>query len=243
MLEFEKEGSDIKRSILKLEEATPLPNHGNRYRTVFKTRHGRQVFLSLERSGEDLIIENCRYLDRGQRRSNDSLVPKKLQTRRFPVDKLLAVIASQLDKTFYGVEYVQNDTAGLPLEEYLQRKAGEANRKYRFLILVGEGERVNGLPIRLRTRLKNKLHRAIYLDLAYYKDGLGLVRQCSYYDRRYQQRAVPVTPPTLVSCFFPYAKEEILSLVNQEICCDFTHILVTEGIDLDSNTTPLCGAI
>ena len=65
MLEFEKEGSDIKRSILKLEEATPLPNHGNRYRTVFKTRHGRQVFLSLERSGEDLIIENCRYLDRG----------------------------------------------------------------------------------------------------------------------------------------------------------------------------------
>ena len=105
MLEFEKEGSDIKRSILKLEEATPLPNHGNRYRTVFKTRHGRQVFLSLERSGEDLIIENCRYLDRGQRRSNDSLVPKKLQTRRFPVDKLLAVIGSQLDKTFYGVEY------------------------------------------------------------------------------------------------------------------------------------------
>ena len=98
-------------------------------------------------------------------------------------------------------------------------------------------------PIRLRTRLKNKLHRAIYLDLAYYKDGLGLVRQCSYYDRRYQQRAVPVTPPTLVSCFFPYTKAGILSLVNQELCCDFTHILVTEGIDLDSNTTPLCGAI
>ena len=102
---------------------------------------------------------------------------------------------------------------------------------------------MDGLPIRLRTRLKNKLHRAIYLDLACYKDGLGVVRQCSYYDRRYQQRAVPVTPPTLVSCFFPYAKEEILSLVNQEICCDFTHILVTEGIDLDSNPAPLCGAI
>ena len=52
-----------------------------------------------------------------------------------------------------------------------------------------------------------------------------------------------VTPPTLVSCFFPYTREGILALVNQEICCDFTHILVTDGIDLDSNTTPLCGAI
>ena len=155
-----------------------------------------------------MIIENCRYLDRGQRRSNDSLVPKKLQTRRFPVDKLLAVIGSQLDKTFYGVEYIQNDTAGLSLEEYLQRKADEANRKYRFLILVGEGERVNGLPIRLRTRLKNKMHRAIYLDLAYYKDGLGVVRQCSYYDRRYQQRAVPVTPPRWSAASFPTPRRE-----------------------------------
>lgn len=40
-----------------------------------------------------------------------------------------------------------------------------------------------------------------------------------------------------------YTKAGILSLVNQELCCDFTHILVTEGIDLDSNLVPLCGAI
>lgn len=31
--------------------------------------------------------------------------------------------------------------------------------------------------------------------------------------------------------------------INHEICCDFTHIVVTDGIDLDSNHTPLCGAI
>lgn len=213
------------------------------YRATFKTKHGRHVFLSLELSGEECAIAECFYIDRCQGRLKRPLAPQKLKARRFPADKLLEVIASELDKTFYGVEYIQNDTAGLPLEEYLQRKAGESNRKYRFLILVGEGERVNGLPIRLRTRLKNKLHRAIFLDLAYYKDGHGVVRQCSYYDRQYQQRAVPVTPPTLVSCFFPYTKAGILSLVNQELCCDFTHILVTEGIDLDSNTTPLCGAI
>ena len=228
------------KSILFLESAGA---GSSAYRAVIKTRHGRTLYLSLELSGEVCSVVECFYTDRGQGRPNGSWSPKSCKPAAFPADKLLEVIASQLDKTFYGVEYVQNDTAGLPLEEYLQRKADEANRKYRFLILVGEGERVNGLPIRLRTRLKNKLHRAIYLDLAYYKDGLGVVRQCSYYDRRYQQRAVPVTPPTLVSCFFPYTKAGILSLVNQELCCDFTHILVTEGIDLDSNPAPLCGAI
>ena len=233
----------MKHSILRLEETTFCQGDLRQCRTVFKTRHGCTLYLALELSGGGCSVVECFYTDRGQGCPKRLLEPKMLKTRRFPPDKLLEVIASELDKTFYGVEYIQNDTAGLSLEEYLQRKADEANRKYRFLILVGEGERVNGLPIRLRTRLKNKMHRAIYLDLAYYKDGLGLVRQCSYYDRRYQQRAVPVTPPTLVSCFFPYAKEEILSLVNQEICCDFTHILVTEGIDLDSNPAPLCGAI
>lgn len=166
-----------------------------------------------------------------------------LRTIQFPAEQLLSVIEAELDKKFYGVTYTQDKNTGLPLDAYIRKKAEQENRKYRFLILVGEGERVNGLPIRLRTRLKNKLHRAIYLDLACYKDGLGVVRQCSYYDRRYQQRAVPVTPPTLVSCFFPYTKAGILSLVNQELCCDFTHILVTEGIDLDSNPAPLCGAI
>lgn len=233
----------MKYTILRLEETASCQGAFHRCRTVFKTRHGRTLYLALELSEGVCSIVECFYTDRGQGRPKRLLEPKMLKTRRFPADKLLEVIASELDKTFYGVEYVQNDTAGLPLEEYLQRKADEANRKYRFLILVGEGERLQGLPIRLRTRLKNRLHRAIYLDLAYYKNGQGVVKQCSYYDRQYQHRAVPVTPPTLVSCFFPYTREGILALVNQEICCDFTHILVADGIDLDSNTTPLCGAI
>lgn len=46
-----------------------------------------------------------------------------------------------------------------------------------------------------------------------------------------------------ISCFFPYTKQEILNLLNHEICCDFTHMLVTEGLNLDSNTAPLRGAI
>ena len=106
-----------------------------------------------------------------------------------------------------------------------------------------DGDSYNGLPTRLRTRLKNKLHRSVYVELAYYKDGKGVVNQCCYYDREYRRQDIKITPPMLISCFFPYTREGILSLLNHEICCDFTHMLVTEGLDLDSNTTPLCGAV
>lgn len=76
-----------------------------------------------------------------------------------------------------------------------------------------------------------------------YKNGNGVVQQCYYYDRRYRRQGRQVTPPQLISCFFPYSHQGILNLINHEICCDFTHMIVTDCIDLDSNTTPLCGAI
>lgn len=50
-------------------------------------------------------------------------------------------------------------------------------------------------------------------------------------------------PPTLISCFFPYTKEGIITLINRELCCDFTHMLLTEEIDIESNRTPLCGSL
>ena len=153
------------------------------------------------------------------------------------------VIEAELDKKFYGVEFVETGQANLSLDEYLDFKASSSNRKYRFLIMVGDGDSYNGLPTLLRTRLKTKLHRSVYVELAYYKDGKGVVRQCCYYDRQYQRPGVKITPPTLISCFFPYTREGILNLLNHEICCDFTHIIVTDGIDIDSNITPLCGAV
>ena len=125
----------------------------------------------------------------------------------------------------------------------MQVKSDSANKKYRFLILVGDGADHNGLPVKLRTRIKNKLHRSIYIELAYYKDGKGVIKQCKYYDRAYRRQDVTITPPLLTSCFFPYNHEGILALFNHELCCDFTHILVTYGINLDTNTTPLCGAV
>lgn len=35
--------------------------------------------------------------------------------------------------------------------------------------------------------------------------------------------------------------EGILNLLNHEICCDFTHMIVTDGIDIHSNDMLLCG--
>ena len=143
----------------------------------------------------------------------------------------MEVIASQLDKTFYGVEYVQNDTAGLPLEEYLQRKAGEANRKYRFLILVGEGECVDGLPIRLRTRLKNKLHRpstwtwpAIRMALVWSGNAATMTGATS-------SGRSPSRRPRWSAASFPTPRRESCPWLTRNYAVIFTHILVTEGID------------
>jgi hypothetical protein len=240
-----KEVKNVQQSILKLE---PFQGQigGESYRTIIKTRHGRTLFLSVTVSGDQCTVTDCFYTDRNQGKREAlrySAKPKKLQSSQFPTKDLLTVIETELDKKFYGVEFVPSDQAELPLDEYLRCKAESANRKYRFLIMVGDGERHGSLPARLRTRLKNRLHRSIYVELAYYKDGNGVVRQCCYYDRAYKRQDIQITPPQLISCFFPYTPEGIVNLLNHEIWCDFTHIIVTDGIDLDSNTTPLCGAI
>nr|WP_302020173.1 hypothetical protein [uncultured Acetatifactor sp.] len=234
------------KSILKLEPYKDNSSHPNSFRTIFKTKHGRIVFLALSIDGTGCTITDCFYIDRNQGRTGAkrySSKPQKMQTFQFGIDALLSVIASELDKKFYGVEYIQTSDSALPLDQYLQMKSECAFRKYHFLIMIGNGEQHNGLPARLRTRLKNKLHRSIYVELAYYKNGQGVISQCYYYDRMYKRKGIKVTPPMLTSCFFPYNQKEIINLLNHEICCDFTHMIVTDGIDIDSNRTPLCGAL
>lgn len=235
----------MKKSILKLEAFTNN-SRIKTFRTIFKTQHGRVVFLSLNFNGTNCTILNCFYIDRNQGKIGTDRYksqPLKLQTFQFQTDNLLSVIETELDKKFYDVEFILTDTANLSLDQYLQLKAESARKKYHFLIMVGDGDYYNGVPVLLRTRLKNKLHRAIFVELSYYKDGNGVVKQCHYYDRKYKRQDVKITPSLLTSCFFPYTHEGILNLLNHEICCDFTHMIVTSGIDLDSNKTPLCGAL
>lgn len=152
----------MQKNVLQLESST---DKGSVFRTIFKTSHGRVVFLSVQLHDSYCTIQDCFYLDRNQGRTGParySARPKMLRTIQFPAEQLLSVIEAELDKKFYGVTYTQDKNTGLPLDAYIRKKAEQENRKYRFLILVGEGERLQGLPIRLRTRLKNRLHRAIY---------------------------------------------------------------------------------
>ncbi len=231
----------MKKSILRLERA----GHSNVYRTIFKNRHGRLLFLQLTVNKELCTILECFYLDRSQGRAGDrsgSVRPRKLRSVRFPMTELLTVIGKELDKQFYGIEYTSS-SAKETTEEYIDRWKNCSSGKYHFLILSGDGGLYNGLQTRLRTRLKNKMHRSVYLELEYYKDGNGVVKECCCYDRKYRQSGKRVAPPTLLSCFFPYTKEAILNLINREICCEFTHMLIAEDIDVDANTTPLCGSI
>lgn len=233
------------KSILKLEVFTN-DNTTDTFRTLIKNHHGRILYLSLEINGVNCTITDCFYTDRNQGKNGSDRYqarPQKLKTFQFHIDELLNVIETELDKKFHDVEIITTDHAALPLDEYLKVKSESAHKKYRFLIMTGSGDTYNGLPVRLCTRLKNKLHRSIYIELLYYKDGTGVVNQCYYYDRKYKRQDVRITPPLLASCFFPYTQEGILNLLNHEICCDFTHMIVTDGIDPDSNTTPLCGAI
>ena len=235
----------MQKSILKLESDTSS-GCTNRFRAIFKTQHGRVLFLSVEICNSEYAITDCFYIDRNQGRlgmARYSSKPKKLQTIRVPKEDLLSVISAELDKHFYGVELIQTDQADLPLDDYIRAWSEQVDCKYQFLIFVGYGGKYNNLPMAMKTRIKNKLHRSIFIELAYYKDGMGVVKQCCYYDREYKRYGVQITPPMLISCFFPYTEEGILNLLNHELCCGFNHILIAEDIDVDSNTTPLCGAL
>ena len=93
----------MQKSILKLEASSDAST----YRTIFKTRHGRTLFLSLAVNGPIYTITDCFYTDRNQGRTGAARYnskPKKLRTLQFPAENLLAVIEAELDKKFYGVE-------------------------------------------------------------------------------------------------------------------------------------------
>jgi hypothetical protein len=236
------------KSILQLE-AFACESSPNAYRATIKTEHGRTLYLSLKTTGTNCTILDCFYTDRNQGKSGAErfkAAPSKLKTLNFPAEKLLSVIGTELDKQFFGAEFNENSTYELSLDEYLSLKASLSATKRRFLIMEAGGEETCGLPSHLRTRLKNKLHRSVYVELAYYKDGKGVVKQCYYYDRTYKRQDVRITPPTLTSCFFDYTRSGIINLINDEICCNFTHMILidgTEGIDLSSDFTPICGAV
>ena len=103
----------MKKSALTLEADTQTGAAG-KYRTVFTTRHGRVVYLSLTLQEHTCTVEDCFYADRPWSQAGEERPqarPKKLKTWVFPKDNILWVMQTELDKTFYSVEVTSNDTA------------------------------------------------------------------------------------------------------------------------------------
>ncbi len=115
----------MKQSILQLERCT-CTEYSDTYRTIFKTKHGRILYLELSAVGENYVIKDCFYVDRNQNRTDAerySAKPQMLKTVKFHRDDLLFIIEDELDKKFYGVQLVHTDQAEFPLDQYLKVKS------------------------------------------------------------------------------------------------------------------------
>ena len=211
------------------------------YRSVIKTKHGRLIYIEISKDNNSLSVKNCYYIDR-IRSGEYYASPQKLVTRDFSYNEMLDVIASELDRKYFGVE-ITDKFADLTKDEFIALQLRTMQRKYNFLIFIGEGALIDGIPSVIRTRFKNRIHRSIYIEMQYRSNGKGVISDCHYYDRKYKERS-NVVPETLSSVYFDYKRQAILNIINTELNTAFTHIIfVTDGsLDID-NKVALCGNI
>ena len=218
----------MKRSILKFDKVSE-----NTYHTIIKNNHGRKIYLKINRIGETITIIDCFYIDRPMRNGRKA-IPQKWTTVKCNYSSLIDVLAVELDKHCYGIEFSETET-NISAEEYISLYL-QNRKKYRFLILV----ECNAI---LKTRLKNRVHRTIYLEIK--QNGYrGLIENCHYCDRRYKCNNQLITPFGLKSIYFDYSTEKVLEIINGELNCDFTDVIIThDTFGFDESNIPICGSI
>ena len=211
------------------------------YRSVIKTRHARLIYLEISKDNNSLSVKNCYYLDRircGECYSS----PQKLITRNFSCNEMLKVIASELDRQYFGIE-ITDKFAKLNTDEFIDLQLKAMHKKYNFLIFIGEGDMIEGIPLVIRTRFKNRIHRGIYLEMRYSGNGMGVITDCHYYDRKYARRST-VVPEMLSTVYFKYNRQAIINIINNELNTAFTNIIFVTDDSLDiKNEVALCGNI
>ena len=150
------------------------------------------------------------------------------------MEELLNVLATELDKKFFKIEFVE-DEEPLSSEQYITY-ALQNKRKIKFLIFVDDGST-------LRTRLKNRAHRTILLVIK--RNGnIAYVHNCYYCDRCYKDGKTDVVPSGLITINFEYSLENVLKIANDELNCDFTDvIIVSDTFGFDKTNLPICGSI
>lgn len=217
----------MKKSILTFDKCAETAYHA-----VFRNNHSRKIYIKIMRENDMVDIVECFYVDRPW--SGNPAVPKRLTTERCTLDELYDVIADELDKKFYSIEF-SDTVCNLSEEDYIASRLS-ADNKYKFLIFVQRGDV-------LCTRLKNRVHRTIYLELRK-DDGKGLVQECHYCDRRYRRTNKLIIPAGLHTIFFDFSYDNILKIVNNELNCDFSHVIITDDtFDFDNSSIPVCGSI
>ena len=139
-----------------------------------------------------------------------------------------------LTSGFFGIEFSETESH-ISAEEYIKLK-NQCKNKHKFLILIDD----DGI---VRTRLKNRIHRSIYLEISY-SNNKGTITDCHYYDRAYKRNNAYITPSGLTSIFLEFSPVGILKLVNDELNCDFTDVIIAKDtFGFDNDTLPICGSI
>lgn len=147
---------------------------------------------------------------------------------------LIDVFKNELDKTFFGIEFSDTENH-LSTEEYIKLKT-QVKTKYKFLILVNDNNTY-------KTRLKNRIHRSILLEIV--RNGnKGTIIDCHYSDRTYKRNNAYITPSGLTSITFDFSLYNILKIVNSELNCDFTDVIITQdSFGFNDSPLPICGSI
>lgn len=203
------------------------------YQALFNNNHGRRIYLKLKMEDKEVFITDCFYTDRPER-NGIKAIPLKFKTSRCTRENLLDVLANELDKRFFGIEFSEIEN-NISTEEYIKLKSADKH-KYKFLILVNSGNTY-------QTRLKNRVHRSIYLEINR-NDNNGVITDCHYYDRHYKRNNAYITPSGLTSITFDFNLDNICRIANNELNCDFTDVIITQdSFGFDNSTLPICGSI
>lgn len=200
------------------------------WQSALTNNHGRKIYLKIAKMDNDNVhILQCFYVDRSWRPS-----PLKQTTQYCKTTELLYVLSKEVDKNFCEIVFDDSKemlTTAEYIDCWLQNK-----KKFKFLVLVDDG-------YTLRTRLKNRTHRVIYLEITRNVNA-AVVSYCNYCDRLYKNDKIDVVPSGLRTINFDYSLDATLKFVNDELNCDFTDVIITsDTFGFDKTNLPICGSI
>ena len=94
--------------------------------------------------------------------------------------------------------------------------------------------------IKLKTQVKTKYKFLILVN----DNNTYKITDCHYSDRTYKQNNAYITPSGLTSITFDFSLYNILKIVNSELNCDFTDVIITQdSFGFNDSPLPICGSI